>query len=103
MHDRVMYNCIIKLIQSTRFSFSMLFEIVCSQVSKYPNTLTTLTMYYRYSHNTTIFSLSNIQLRWVQLHVSALCSDHHQIVHRLVEQLYNKRGNLGVGDKISSL
>jgi hypothetical protein len=38
MHHRVMYDCIIKLIQSTWFSFSMLFEIACSQVSKYPNT-----------------------------------------------------------------
>jgi len=49
-------------------------------------------MYYTYSHNTTIFSMSNIQLHWVQLHVSALCIGHHQIVRRLVEQLYNKRG-----------
>jgi len=91
-----MYNCIIKLIQSTRFSFSVEFEILYSQVSKYPNTLTNLIMYYRYSHNTTIFSVSNIHLRWVQQHVSALCIDHHQVGHRLVEQLYNKRGILGV-------
>jgi hypothetical protein len=51
-------------------------------------------MYYSYSHNTTIFPMSNLQLHWVQLHVSALCIGHHQVVHRLVEQLYNKRGIL---------
>ena len=45
-------------------------------------------MYYTYSHNTTIFSISNIQLQWVQLHVSAVCIGHHQVVLRLVEQLY---------------
>ena len=38
--------------------------------------------------------MSNLQLHWVQLHVSALCIGHHQVVHRLVEQLYNKRGIL---------
>jgi len=52
-------------------------------------------MYHTYSHNTTIFSMSNIQLHWVQLHVSALCIDHQQVVLGLVEQLYNKRGILG--------
>ena len=39
--------------------------------------------------------MSNIQLHWVQLHVSALCIGHHQVVLRLVEQLCNKRGVLG--------
>jgi len=38
--------------------------------------------------------MSNIQLQLVQLHVSAQCIGHHQIVLRLVEQLYNKRGIL---------
>jgi len=32
--------------------------------------------------------MSNIQLHWVQLHVSAVCIGHHQVVLRLVEQLY---------------
>ena len=31
--------------------------------------------------------MSNIRLHWVQLHVSALCISHHQVVLRLVEQL----------------
>jgi len=48
-----------------------------------------------YSHNTTIFSVSNTQLHWLQLHVSALCIGHQQAVLRLVEQLYNKGGVLG--------
>jgi len=55
------------------------------------NSVTILIMYYTYSHNTTIFPMSNIQLHWVQLHVSALCIGHHQVVHRFVEELYNKR------------
>jgi len=50
--------------------------------------------------------MSNIQLHSVQVHVSVLCIGHHQVVLRLVEQLYNKRGILeGVGvwwDEISS-
>ena len=54
---------------------------------KIPKYITNFIMYYRYSHNTTIFSMSNIQLHWVQLHVSALCIGHRQVVHRLVEQL----------------
>jgi len=41
--------------------------------------------------------MSNIQLHWVQLRVSALCIGHHQVVLRLVEELYNKRGILGGG------
>ena len=39
------------------------------------NSVTNLIMYCTYSHNTTIFSVSDIQLHWVQL--------------------YNKRGILG--------
>jgi len=27
-----------------------------------------------------MFSMSNIQLHWVQLHVSALCIGHHQVL-----------------------
>ena len=41
------------------------------------------------------YSMSNIQLRWVQLHVSTLCVGNHQVVLRLFKQLYNKRGILG--------
>ena len=52
-------------------------------------------MHYTYSHITTIFSMSNTQLHWVQLHFSALCIDHHQVVLGLVEQLYSKWGILG--------
>jgi len=51
-------------------------------------------MYYTYSRNTTVFSMSNLQLHWVELHVSALCFGHHQVVHRLVEELYNMGGIL---------
>jgi len=53
--------------------------------------------------------MSDKPLRWVQqLHVSALSIAHHQVVLRLIEQLYNKQGIrwlLGVvgGDEISSL
>ena len=50
--------------------------------------------------------MSNTPLHWVQLHVSALCIGHHQVVLRLVEQLYNKRGILGCvrgGGTISGL
>ena len=39
--------------------------------------------------------MSNIQLHWVQLRVLALCIGHHQVVLRLVEELYNKKGILG--------
>ena len=39
--------------------------------------------------------MSDKQLQWVQLHVSALGVGHHQVVLRLFEQLYNKRGILG--------
>ena len=42
-----------------------------------------------------IFSLTNIQLHWVQLHVLALCIGHCQAVLGLVEQLYSKWGILG--------
>jgi len=59
------------------------------------NSTTNLIMYYTYSHNTTIFSMSNIQFRWTQLHVSALCIGHHQVVLRLYEQQYNKWGVVG--------
>ena len=57
--------------------------------------VTNLIIYYTHSHNTAIFSMCNIQFRWAQLHVSALCIGHHPVVFRLVEQLYNKRGILG--------
>ena len=65
-------------------------------------------MYYIYSHNTTIMSMSDKPLHWVHLHVSALGIGHHQVIHRLIEQLYNKQGILGgdrgdEGDEISSL
>jgi len=59
------------------------------------NSVTNLIMCYTHSHNTTIFSMNNIQLHWVQLHVSALCIGHHQVVLRHVEHLYNKLGTLG--------
>ena len=36
--------------------------------------------------------MSDKQLHWVQLHVSALVIGHHQVVLRLIEQLYNKQG-----------
>ena len=49
------------------------------------------------SHNTTILSMCNKLLHWVQLHVSALCVGHHQVVLRLIEQLYNKQGILEGG------
>ena len=68
-----------------------------------------LIMYlYTVSHNTTILSMSDKQLHWVQLHVLSLGIGHHQVVLRLIEQLYNKQGILGGiggggGDKISSL
>ena len=39
--------------------------------------------------------MSDKQLCWVQLHVSALGTGHHQFVLRLIEQLYNKQGVLG--------
>ena len=55
-----------------------------------------LIMYYTYSsHNTTILSMSDKQLHWVQLHVSALGAGHHRVVVRLIEQLYNEQGILG--------
>ena len=54
--------------------------------------VTNLIMYYTYSYNTTLFSMSSIQLHWVQVHFSALCIGHHQVVLRLVEQLYKKQG-----------
>ena len=44
------------------------------------------------SHNTTILSVSDEPLHWVQLHVSALGIGHHQVVLRLIEELYNKLG-----------
>jgi hypothetical protein len=48
------------------------------------------------SHSTTILSMSDIPLHWVQqLHVSALGIGHHQVVLRLMEQLYNKQGIRG--------
>ena len=37
-------------------------------------------MYYSHRHNTTIFSMRNVQLQWVQLHVLVLCNGHHQVV-----------------------
>ena len=39
--------------------------------------------------------MSDKQLQWLQLHVSALGISHHQVVLRLIEQLYNKQGILG--------
>jgi len=39
--------------------------------------------------------MSDKQLHWVQLRVSALRIGHHQLVLRLIEQLYNKQGILG--------
>ena len=36
------------------------------------------------------------QLRWLQLRVSALSIGHHQVVLRLIEELYNKQGILGL-------
>ena len=48
-------------------------------------------MYDTYSQNTTVFSMSSIidkQLHKVQLHVSALCIGHHQVVLKLINQLY---------------
>ena len=39
--------------------------------------------------------MSDKQLHWLQLHVSALGIGHHQVVLRLIEQLYNKQGILG--------
>ena len=46
-------------------------------------------------NNTTILSMSAKPLRWVQLHVSALDIGHHQVVLRLIEQLYNKQDKQG--------
>jgi hypothetical protein len=57
--------------------------------------MTNLIMFCRHSNNTTIFSVSNTPLHWAQLRVSTLCIGHHQVVLRLVEQLYNKLGILG--------
>jgi len=37
------------------------------------------------SHNTTIFTMSDGLLQWIQLHVSALGMGHHQVVLRLIE------------------
>jgi len=40
--------------------------------------------------------MSDIPLHWVQqLHVSTLGIGHHQVVLRLMEQLYNKQGIRG--------
>ena len=41
--------------------------------------------------------MSDKPLHWVQLHVSALGIGHHQVVLRLIEQLYNKQGIRGCG------
>ena len=64
--------------------------------------LINLIMYHTQSHNTTVLSMSDKQLHWVQLHVSTLDIGHHQVVLRLIEQLYNKQSILGglgvVGD-----
>jgi len=60
-------------------------------------------MHYTYSQNTTTLPVSNIPLHGVQLHISALCIGHLQVVLRLAEQLYNKRGILwgvGVGEVV---
>jgi len=58
------------------------------------------------SHNTTILSMSDKPLHWVQLHVSALGIGHNQVVFRRFEELYNKQGTLGEwgwwGEEISS-
>ena len=37
------------------------------------------------SHSTTVFTMSDGLLHWIQLHVSALGMDHHQVVLRLTE------------------
>jgi len=39
-------------------------------------------MYYTYCHHTTVLSVSDKQLYWVQLHVSDLGIGHHQVVLR---------------------
>ena len=58
-------------------------------------TFINIIMYYStVSHITTILSMSDKQLHWVRLHVSALGIGHHRIVPRLIEQLYNKQGIL---------
>ena len=49
------------------------------------------------SHNTTIFSMCNELLHWVQLHVSVLGIGTHLVVLRLIEQLYNRQSILGRG------
>jgi len=38
--------------------------------------------------------MSDKQLHWVKLHVSVLGIGHHQVVLRLIEQLYNNQGTL---------
>ena len=39
--------------------------------------------------------MSDKPLHWVHLHVSAWGIGHHQVIHRLIEQLYNKQGIRG--------
>ena len=67
---------------------------VCHSRYVYTRTTINLIMYYTYSqsqHN----SLCNKPLHWVQLHVSTSSIGHHQVVPRLIEQLYNTQGTRG--------
>ena len=49
-------------------------------------------MYYTYSKSQHDYIVvSDKQLHWAQLHVLALGVGHHQVVLRIIEQLYNKQ------------